>query len=136
MLMTLPGCDRRSTMPRPDLGPRLHEMGRPAIWQAESREIAGTRFKYSVGPSIYQDADDCDPDYYSIDVEFENGDGSSSVYFQRDFRIQDLPPGFLAKKIDEIATFDPQRSAVVFRVGEEEFVYQITKIKDAQQDAP
>jgi hypothetical protein len=108
-----------------DLGPRLHEMGRPAIWNSQSMALGNTGFVAHVGPGVYEDKDNEEPDYYSMDVEMDDGGGAMLVYFQRDLRIDELPEGFLRKSIGDIVSYDPTTRSVSFSVGARRFEYHL-----------
>ena len=133
-------CETRAASPEPrheqlDIGPTLHKFGRPASWKSQHMFLGNTCFQASIGPTIYQDETDQDPDYYSIDVEArhvrrlrsEESKESWLVYFSRDFKIQDLPESFLERKIDEVVSFDEKTNVVTFEIGKNKYTYQIPK---------
>jgi len=107
-----------------DIGPSLHEMGRPAVWKAESMALGDTGFVAHVGPATYQDKKDRMPDYYSIDVEKER-DSAWYVYFRRDLRTDELPEGFTKKPIEEIVSFDAISRKVSFTIGDRQCDYKL-----------
>jgi hypothetical protein len=86
--------------------------------------LGDTGFKAAAGPHRYQDEDDEDWDYYSIDVEKPDGD-SFYVYFQRDFRISEIPESLLNMKVQDIATFDEESRVVTFDIGDNKFTYKL-----------
>lgn len=101
---------------RPDIDESLHEFGRPATWIATHMALGDTGFKAAAGPSRYTDEDDQDWDYYSLDVEKPEGN-SSYVYFQRDYKIVQIPKDVLDKTVKDIVTFDEASRVVTFTLG-------------------
>jgi len=139
-LMKRSECEKRVPMDEPkqeqlDVGPSLHQRGHPASWKNHNLFLGNTCFKASVGPSIYQDETDQIPDYYSINIEArhvgklrgERPEEYWMVYFQRDFKIQELPERFLERKIEEIVSFNEKTKLVTFVVGKNKYVYQLPK---------
>ena len=129
-------CDTlaRSGYPKPellDIGPRLHKEGRPAQWKAQSMYLGNSCFRARIGPSIYQDKKDEQPDFYSIDIEAEHVTMDKKfwlVYFQRDLTIDELPEHFLERKISEIVSFDEKMRVVTFEIGKNKFEYRLPKL--------
>jgi hypothetical protein len=133
-------CESKAPLPRSpfevfDIGPRMHEMGRPAKWKSQRMYLGNTCYVASIGPSVYQDEKDSVPDYYTIDVELrlveKRADGSISeswlVIYQRDFAISDMPQGFLDKKISEVVSYQEQSNAVIFSIGTRKYEYILPK---------
>lgn len=109
-----------------DIGPRLHEFGRPALLKLEFISLGSTGFKASIGPGIYQDEDNNVPDYYCIDVEKQHGN-DWYVYFQRQIKIEDLPNDFINKKISEVVELNKNANHVVFKIGNNKYEYTLSK---------
>jgi len=109
---------------RPDIGRRLHEFGRPALWSASHMPLGESKFIAAAGPSRYMDEDNDDWDYYTIDVEKESGK-SSYVFFQRDFKINEIPPGLISEKVESIVTFNEKSRLVTFAIGEKTYKYKL-----------
>jgi len=107
-----------------DYGESLHEFGRPALWDAQHKDIGTTGFIAGAGAGYYQDENDKIPDYYSIDIQYKGKD-SYPVYFSRDFKIEDLPEKFIDKKIDDIVSYDLKTRIVTFKVGKETYKYTL-----------
>jgi hypothetical protein len=107
-----------------DIGPSLHQMGRPALWHSQSMALGDTGFVAHVGPTVYENKDDREPDYYSIDVEKAEG-VNWQVYFERDLRIDELPEGFDSRPINEIVSYDSTTRKVTFAVGAKRFEYRL-----------
>ena len=72
----------------------------------------------------YQDKQEKAPDYYSIDVEKPEGDGSY-VYFQRDIRLEELPRNYVDKPIAEVVSYDLTTRTARFVVGDQKFEYRL-----------
>jgi len=109
---------------KPDMGKSLHKFGRPARWQASHMWLGDSGFKAAAGPHRYEDEDDKEWDYYSIDVEKPDGD-SFYVYFQRDFHISEIPDSLLGMKVQDIAEYDEKSRMVTFEIGEKTFTYEL-----------
>jgi hypothetical protein len=134
-------CDQRKSPAQfpysaVDVGPILHEFGRPAEWKSQRMYLGKTCYTASIGPSVYQDEDDEIADYYSIDVEarqltkLENGSEEETwlVVYRRDFEISDLPEGLLDKNIDDVVEFDEETNSVTFLIGESSYEYSLPSL--------
>ncbi len=109
-----------------DVGDRLHEFGRPAIWDSTRIDLDETGFTAAAGPARYTDEDNEIWDYYSIDVEKPDSDGTvMSVYFSRDYKIDDIPPDLLKRDVAEIASYDKETNVVTFSIGPTNVRYKI-----------
>src|SRR5262245_58874485 len=115
--------------PRQDVGPLLHEFGRPCHCESQWCKIGDTPYPASVGPNYYEDVRERVPAFYSVQVCFaapvaQPPEGPPrppeviGILFQRDFRMDELPDGFLERSPDEIVSFDPATSVVTFHIGE------------------
>ena len=100
----------------PDMGEDLHEFGRSAEWNATHMPLGNSGFKAAAGPNRYTDKPDQDWDHYSIDVEKPEGK-SSYVYFQRDFRMDEIPRDLVDQKVQDIVSFDVESRVVTFDLG-------------------
>ena len=100
----------------PDMGKNLHEFGRSAVWNATRMPLGKTGFKATAGPNKYTDKPNQDWSYYSINVEKSDGK-ASYVYFQRDFRMDEIPKDIVDKKVQDIVTFDEKSRVVKFDLG-------------------
>jgi len=100
----------------------LHEVGRPANWQATFKNLGDSGFRAAVGPVTYQDIPDRDPDYYSIDIERPDG-GTSYVIFQQDFLIDDIHPDSINADATDVVQYDETIRTVTFIIGEETIRY-------------
>lgn len=107
-----------------DIGNRLHEFGRPAVWRSSHMELADTGYSAAVGPNRYTDENDQAWDFYSIDVERPDG-SMRHVYFQRDFEITDLPREVIDKKVDELVTFNEDSRVGTFSIGSKVVTYRL-----------
>jgi hypothetical protein len=101
---------------RPDMGEDLHEFGRPATWNATHMQLGSTGFKAAAGPHRYTDKPDLDWDHYAIDIEKPDGK-SSYVYFERNFRMDEIPRDLIEKTVRDIVTFDEESRVVTFDLG-------------------
>jgi hypothetical protein len=117
------------TRPPSDIGPSLHPVGRECIWDFRREPIGKTAYYVALGPWYYKE--DWDgyqnprrgaPVFYSVQISTLvcGSLGFSCPWsFERDFRVQDLPAGFLSKPVSEIASFDEASSIVTLRIGNE-----------------
>lgn len=112
----------------PDYGPSLHVSGRECTWDATSVNLGDTGFIAYVGPHIYKDEDNDDPDYYSIDVEYKQEDGSL-VCYSRDFELKDLPDGLLESEATDIVRYNADNRMVTFQIGTNKYQYQLPLTK-------
>jgi len=120
-----------------DIGSAFNKHNRPAAWESQEMDLGNTCFKAVVGPYIYQDENNQDPDYYSIEVEAmqpTRKDANSDVYsleeswlvyFKKDFKIQDLPENFAQKNIAEFVSYDKKARLVTFAIGNKQLVYRL-----------
>ena len=115
-----------------DYGEKIHEKGRACLWESDRMELGLSRFTAAVGPNVYQDEDNREPDFYSIDVEFGHEDGSA-VLFQRDLHISDLPDNFASLKASDVVKFDPRSRRVDFSIGDNKFSYTIPESRIANK---
>jgi hypothetical protein len=120
---------------KPNLGPAIHEMGRPALWDAREMKLGDTRFRANIGPSAYQDEDNNDPDYYTIEVEYERNDKSSLVCYARSFKLSDLPDGFIELGVKKVVQYDEATRKVTFKIGKKLFEYTLPQRKYTEQDS-
>jgi len=51
--------------------------------------------------------------------------GGSHTLFERDFRVEELPDGFLDRPVEEVVSFDPATRTVTFAVGEQRVEYHL-----------
>ena len=109
---------------RPDMGESLHEFGRESLWQSSHMRLGNSGFTASAGPVRYEDEDNTDWDYYSIDIEKSDGK-ASYVYFQRDFKTDEIPKSLLNMKVMDIAIFDEESRVVTFDIGDKKFTYTL-----------
>jgi hypothetical protein len=114
----------KSSQPRPDIGPQLHQMGRPSVWRSQQLPLGDTGYVATVGPAFYQDDGDNNPDYYSIDVERRDGP-AWHVHFQRDFGMDEIPASLIGKNIADIVSFDERTRRVIFRIGDRQERYRL-----------
>lgn len=129
LLLIVCGCgsttspSSRATYPlTTDTRNRLHEHGRPALWQATFKDLGDSGFRASVGPVTYEDVPDRDPDYYSIDIE-QPGEDSSYVIFQQDFPIEDVPLDLLNAEAKDVVRYESSTRTAIFTIGGEEIRY-------------
>lgn len=112
---------------RPDMGERLHEFGRPATWEATHMQLGSTEFKAAAGPNRYTDKPNLDWDHYTIDVEKPEGE-SSYVYFERNFRMDEIPRALIKKNVRDIVTFDEKSRVVTFDLGSRIETYKLPNL--------
>jgi len=116
-----------------DYGERMHELGRPAVGKPTYIYLGETCFQASVGASTYQDEENTDPDYYTIQVLIEATDrdrpGGSIVMaiFERQFHISNVPKSILSKTAKEVTAYDPAAMEVSFTIGENVYKYKHPK---------
>ena len=108
----------------PDMGEELHEFGRSAEWNATHMPLGDSGFTAAAGPNRYTDKPDQDWDHYSVDVEKPEGK-SSYVYFERDFRMNEIPRDLVDKKVQDIVTFDKESRVVTFDLGTKTETYTL-----------
>ena len=109
-----------------DMGEELHEFGRSANGKATRIDLEGTNYFASAGPSLYQDENDEQWDYYTINVRYK-GRGESYVFFERNYRIDDIPPELLLANVKDLVTYDPETKKVKFRIGDITETYVLPK---------
>ncbi|MDD5705787.1 MAG: hypothetical protein PHR35_07660 [Kiritimatiellae bacterium] len=124
-----PGHDDPFHGVRPDMGTSLHQFGRSSTWNATHMPLGATGFKAAAGPHRYTDEPDQDWDYYSIDVERPEG-RSSYVFFQRDFRMDEIPKDLIHKNVQDIVTFDEPSRIVTFDLGTRKETYTLPRVPD------
>jgi hypothetical protein len=107
-----------------DIGPTLHEFGRPAIWNATHMPLGASGFTAAAGPGRYEDENNRGWDYYTIDIEKEQ-QRRSYVVFQRDFRMDDIPADLIHKKVDDLVEYNKESGLVVFHIGTNRFTYTL-----------
>ena len=112
-----------------DIGPILHELGRPAVWKSQEKKIEGTHFRIKVGASVYQDENNNDPDYYKIEVGYNLNENRVLVCYSRDFSMKDLPIGFLKRDISKIIEYENKTDTIVFKIGEKKLRYVLPKTR-------
>ena len=88
--------------------------------------LGETGFRAYVGPSRYEDEDNEDWDYYSISVQKQHGK-SSYVFFQRDFKMDEVPADIVGKKAESIVTYDKESRLVKFMIGSKTHSYTLPK---------
>jgi len=109
-----------------DLGPRLHVNGRPAVWKSQELYLGETCYIALVGPHIYQDEKDNEPDYYTIEVHMKirtkSTEGGSTVgytpLFHRSYRIEHIPEELMITRIENIVKYDNNTRTVSFMIGD------------------
>ena len=106
-------------------GERLHLLGRPAHWNIKTIDLGDTGFIAHVGPSIYEDEDNDEIDYYSIDIEKQRSKDSWHVFFSMDFEPSDLPKDFDKKPVSEVVFYDPATRIVEFKIGDGSYTYAL-----------
>jgi hypothetical protein len=94
---------------RPDMGEKVSEFLRPSTGISTIMPLGNTPFMATVGPSRYQDENDNDWDYYTISVQKKEGK-SSYVFFERQFKIEDIPKELVNKTANEIASYDKKQA--------------------------
>ena len=109
---------------RPDMGERVSSLLHPSTGRRTVMPLGDTAFIAAVGPSYYQDERDKDWDYYTISVEKRDGD-SSYVFFQRQFKMDDVPSDIVSKEASDIASFDRESQIVTFVVGKTTHTYRL-----------
>lgn len=114
------------TMPQQaqDIGPLLHQIGRRAIWRPQQMALGSTGYVASIGPVVYEDESNSEPDYYTIEVEKSDG-AASHVHFHRDFTIDAIPAGLIEKPLSEVISFDERLRTVTFRIGDQIVQYRL-----------
>jgi len=121
---------------QPDIGKRMHEIGRPATWHATHMTIENNKFDIAVGPVVYQDDKDTLNDFYSIHIAITHGvlwhiinEGSilraSYVIYQRDFKIDELPVGIIGLSASEIVEYNKRKRSVLFKLGDNSCNYSL-----------
>lgn len=101
-----------------DVGPRGHEFGRPARGTVSSIELGQTGFQATTGPSKYTDEEDEEWDFYSIEVQKPNADGTVfDVYFSRQFEVDQLEAELLTRRAAELVGYDAETNTVTFNLG-------------------
>ena len=96
-------------------------------------KLGATRFRANIGPSAYQDEDNNDPDYYTIEVEYERNDKSSLVCYGRSFKLSDLPEGFIELGVKKVVQYDEATREVTFKIGKKLFEYTLPQTKYTEQ---
>jgi len=109
-----------------DIGPEIHVFGRPCLWKSSRVQIGKTNYVASVGPNIYQDESDQEPDFYTIDIEkrhlFSNNWG---IYFERNFEIGQIPKDLLYEDASKIIEYHDKERLVVFTIGKNRYEYTL-----------
>jgi len=109
---------------RPDMGERVYQMWRPATGESTVMLLGSTAFMAVVGPSRYKDEDNRDWDYYTISVQKQDGD-SSYVFFERQFKMNEIPVELIGKEAKDITTFDETSGVVTFLLGTSTHTYKL-----------
>ena len=109
-----------------DMGEKVSEFLRPSTGISTIMPLGNTPFMATVGPSRYQDENDNDWDYYTISVQKKEGK-SSYVFFERQFKIEDIPKELVNKTANEIASYDKKTGIVKFALGHKEYEYNLPK---------
>jgi hypothetical protein len=123
---------------RPDLAPT----DRRCNWDRVYERLGHTGYFAALGP--WYDKRDWDgfldsprrgePVFYRIEIRTPPVCGTGMrmmggawhwASFRRDFRIQDLPEGFLAKPVAEIVSFDEASSVVTLHIGKERITWRV-----------
>lgn len=139
VMMLAVSCDRdpyRGTMT--DLGPTLHEMGRPATSQATHIRLEGSDFTASAGAWRYDDEGNQEWDGYRISVQIPKGriwhllnkremTEASYIFFSRDLRIDDMPKGVPSRNVKDIVSYDKDARHVTFSLGNQQHEYMLPK---------
>jgi hypothetical protein len=136
-----PGCS--ATEPdNSDIGPDLGPVERRCRWDLRSERIGNTDYSATYGPWYYDEDWDGDRDsprrgepvFYRIEISGPRIcgttvqlSGSAAVWasFRRDFRLRDLPEGFLSKPGAEIVSFDKVSSVVTLHIGNERITWRV-----------
>src|SRR5581483_12527126 len=57
--------------PQQDIGPFLHECGRPCLFDSKTHRIGDTPYTVTFGPNYYEDVPERTPAFYTIQVCLE-----------------------------------------------------------------
>ena len=87
--------------------------------------LGQTGFTAYVGYSVYQDEPNTEPDFYTIAVQKSHQTNTSLVYYERQFTITELPPGFIHEPITNIVSYDEVSRVVTFLIGNKKYEYQL-----------
>ena len=107
-----------------DIGPRAHDVRRPTTGNVTVLRLGGTAFLAEAGAFRYTDKQGSAPDYFTISVEREEPDGSTT-YFERAFPASSVPASVLVAKAQDIASFDAGSRTVTFTLGQRAFTYTL-----------
>ena len=129
------------TEQRPDVDDSLREPGRSTCFYVSRYKIGDTPYTARMGPVYYQDAsEDQPPAFYSVEVCFEDPPADQPperspvipefirVLFRRDFRLNELPKGFLERSPEEIVSYDPSTLLVTFHTGDKPTTYRLLEV--------
>ena len=110
-----------------DIGPRLHQEGRPATWSSSRMRLGQSNCEAAIGPARYKDKTitDTDYDYYSIDIEMLYEKDICLVLFQRELPLAELPKDILTKKVQDVVSYDNRSQLVTFIIGKQRFQYKL-----------
>lgn len=109
----------------PDIKNTLHESKRKAVWKATTNVFFDSKFYVSIGPCFYTDKFDEVPDYYTIEVSYIVSKDKILTCYSRDFKIDQLPEGFLKKQFHDIVSFDEKKKTVKFYIDDKVFIYKL-----------
>ena len=111
---------------KPDLGETSHvrDFLRPSVGFPTSMPLGETGFRAYAGPSRFQDETNEDWDYYSISVQKQFGK-ASYVFFQREFKMNEIPADLVDRKVQDIVTFDEKSRVVTFTLGNRNQTYKL-----------
>ncbi len=116
-----------------DNGERVHVSGRSAEWYSKSKYLGDTCYKASIGPYLYRDEGDEDPDFYAIDVQVKTESAEAlggyvwQVLFARQFHINDISDELLYQNVHEVVSFEPSSRTVTFSLDEKSYVYELPR---------
>jgi hypothetical protein len=113
---------------KPDCGPSISAPGSQTFWASQSKKLGSSGFKAAIGPNKYLNNQNADTYFYSIDVEYAYKDGSLICY-SRDFKVAELPQGFINKEVNEVVSYDATSRKVTFTMGDKEHVYILPNTK-------
>src|SRR5438874_1171301 len=117
-------CNALGQKFQPDIGPSVHEFGRPSTGYVEPLPLGDTVDQATLLVSHYTDKADQKPDFVSIEVQKKHDHGYM-VYFERQFPANEVPANILTAKTKDVATFDQKRGIVRFQIGPKTFQYTL-----------
>jgi hypothetical protein len=107
----------------PSDGPIVVRVGetcqREDVWYPKTVRLGETGYEACAGAWVYPR-----PKVYTVSV-VRPFDGGSRTLFEREFRVDELPDGFLDRPADQVVAFDPETRTVTFSVGDRQFDYRL-----------